>query len=303
VRLAARRRGWPATGGARSARTRAGVFKTVGRVLLWCVVAVLLVRGAADVFAVEDRVPAGREGRGPAVVWPDDQARAFALDFARAYLGYSPADPDASARQLLPFVGAEVRDAIVPRFAQSGPRQVVENAVVARVARVNDRRALVTVAAWLAAEGDVDTRYLTVPVARDARGGLVVDDLPSFAAPPARGQASPPESEPLSGVARSQIEDVLERFFEAFLAGRSEDLEYLMPAGARTGALDRAHELVGVDSVAELGPAGGRERLVLATVRARDPQTRAVYALRYRVRLVRADRWYVVAVNSASKGG
>ena len=57
-------------------------------------------------------------------------------------------------------------------------------------------------------------------------------------------------------------------------------------------------------SVALARPAAGRTREVLATVRARDPQGGAVYALRYRLRLVRGDRWYVAAVNNAAhKGG
>jgi hypothetical protein len=284
-------------------RTPGRVFGTVGRVLLWCAVALLLVRGAADVLAVEERAPARPEARAAAAAWPDEQARAFAVEFARAYLSSSPADPDGYARELLPFVAAELRDSVVPRFAEDSARQVVENAVVARSARVDGRRALVTVAAWLSVDGEASTRYLAVPVARDSRGGLVVDDLPSLATPPARGQAEPPQPEPLSGAARAEIEDVLGRFFRAFLAGRSEDLEYLVPAGVRIGALGEEHELVGLDSVDQLGPAGGRERLVLATVRARDPQTRAVYALRYRVRLVRADRWYVAGVNTTQKEG
>jgi hypothetical protein len=41
---------------------------------------------------------------------------------------------------------------------------------------------------------------------------------------------------------------------------------------------------------------------VLVTVRARDVQTRAVYGLRYRVRLVRGDRWYVQSVNTTRQG-
>ena len=51
---------------------------------------------------------------------------------------------------------------------------------------LDDSHALVTVAA--AATGG--TQYLTVPVARDARGGLVVSDLPSLAAPPARASVA-----------------------------------------------------------------------------------------------------------------
>jgi hypothetical protein len=58
---------------------------------------------------------------------------------------------------------------------------------------------------------------------------------------------------------------------------------------------------VGVDSFAQLGAASPRARTVLVTVRARDTSTRAVYALRYRVRLVRRDRWYVAAINSPAR--
>ena len=44
-------------------------------------------------------------------------------------------------------------------------------------------------------------------------------------------------------------------------------------------------------------------REVLATVRARDAATGAAYGLRYRLRLVREDRWLVAAVNHDPEGG
>ena len=44
-------------------------------------------------------------------------------------------------------------------------------------------------------------------------------------------------------------------------------------------------------------PASRGTRLVLATVHARDRVSRARLALRYRVRLVRRDRWYVAAID------
>src|SRR5439155_20928833 len=100
---------------------------------------------------------------------------------------------------------------------------------------------------------------------------------------------------------RAEIEDVLTRFFRAFLAGRQGDLEYFVPAGVRIGAVGQPYELAGLDSVAQDGPAAGRVRSVLVTVRARDPEAGAVYPLRYRVRLVRRDRWYVAAVNATRK--
>jgi hypothetical protein len=271
----------------------------VGRVVLWCAVTVLLLRGASDVMAVQEPAPVQREPRGVAAGWPDDAARAFALGFARAYLSFEPERPAAYARGLERFVAPELAASVVPQFAPHGARQVVQDVTVARIARVDDRHALITVAVTLAAER-VSTRYVTVPVARDAGGGLVVSDLPSFAPPPALGSDSAPELEPLTGTARVEVEDVLARFFEAFLAGDSAQLEYLVPAGVRIGALADPHELVAVASIAQLGAGEGRERTVVAAVRARDAATGVVYGLRYRLRLVRGDRWYVAAVNQTT---
>ena len=70
-----------------------------------------------------------------------------------------------------------------------------------------------------------------------------------------------------------------------------------MPAGGRIGALGRKHGLVDATSLALLAVPKGRVRDVLATVRARDAVTGATYGLRYRLRLVREDRWYVAAIN------
>jgi hypothetical protein len=276
------------------------MLRNIGRVVLWCVLALLLVRGASDVLAGEQPPPRVPDSRSVPASWPGDEARAFAVEFARAYLSYSPRHADRYAHEVLPFVSPEVAGSIVPRFVQRGSRQVVQNAVVARTARVDDARALVTVGATVAGR-DVSTRYLTVPVARDAGGGLVVYDLPSFSAPPSRGRAQTVELEPISGAEGAEVEDVLTRFFRAFLAGRSADLEYFVPAGVRLGALAQRYELVDVDSVEQIGASGGRTRSVLATVRARDAESRAVYALRYRVGLVRRDRWYVAAVNTTQK--
>jgi hypothetical protein len=130
-----------------------------------------------------------------------------------------------------------------------------------------------------------------------------VFDLPSLASPPAVGQLEPTEREPLTGMDAVQVEDVLGRFFRAFLSGRSEELEYLVPAGVRIEALADPLELVGVDSVSELEPVRDGTRAVAATVRARDLQSGAVYRLAYRVRMVHGDRWYVAAVNTTEKEG
>jgi len=271
----------------------------VGRVALWCVVAILLLRGASDVMAVQEPAPAQLEPRSVAAGWPDDAARAFAVGFARAYLSYEPERPSAYSRGLERFIAPELAASMLPQFEPDGSRQLVRDATVAQIARVDDAHALITVAVTLQAER-VSTRYVTVPVARDGAGGLVVSDLPSFAPPPQLGRDSAAELEPLTGSARAEVEDVLERFFAAFLSGDSAQLEYLVPAGVRIAALEDPHELVAVSSVGQLGASDGRERTVLATVRARDAGTGVVFGLRYRLRLVRGDRWYVAAVNQAT---
>jgi hypothetical protein len=267
--------------GAGEQSVSAGLLKGFGRAALWCVVALLLVRGAADVLERAEPPRAARESPGPAAAWPDDEARAFAVDFARAYLGSEP---------VRAFVSPELAATIAPEYEEP---QDVQAATVARTATIDGRHALVTVAATV----DSSTRYLAVPVGRDAAGGLAVYDLPSFAPPPARAQLPAPRTEPLTGAERSQIEAVLERFFVAFLAGRTDELEYLSPAGTRLAALAQEHELVGLLSLVQAGPGTADAKDVLATVRARDVETTAVYALRYRLRLVRADRWYVATIN------
>jgi hypothetical protein len=267
---------------------------------LWLLVVVLLLRGLASVLEPREPAPAVKSPRA-APAWPDDDARAFAAEFVRAYLSYTPRDPDASARAVRAFAAPELAGAIAPQYGQRAPAQAVGSVTVARTARLDARHALVTVA--VAVEGAPATRYLTVPIGRDQAGGLVVSDLPSFAAGPARASVEQAATEPLAVSERAAITPVVERFLRAYLAGDASGLEYLVPAGVRIRAPARGQELVDVGELALAGPALGRERVVLAAVRARDVATGGVFLLRYRLRLVRRDRWYVAAVNNATRKG
>ena len=281
-------------------RTPAGLLRRLGRALLWMLVLVLLLRGLASVLEPRQSTPVAQAPRSALASWPDDDARAFAADFARAYLSYSPSDADAYARELQSFAAPELANSIAPEFGEEAQRQSVGSVTVAHTTVVDDRHALVTVAAAVTGE-TVATRYLTVPVAHDGRGGLIVSDLPSFAAPPARASIDAATVEPLAPGERAAIEDVLARFFDAYLAGEARELEYLVPAGKRIGALGQRHELLDVMSVSLAALATGRVREVVATVRARDAATGVTYGLRYRLRLVREDRWLVAAVNKGVK--
>ena len=276
--------------------TPAGLAKRLGRAVLWLLVLVLLLRGLASVMAPRETEAVPSAARPAAVAWPDDEARAFAADFARAYLTYAPSDPEASADAVRAFVAPELASSVVPQYGEDAPRRAVGSVSIARAVRMDESHALITVAA--SATGG--TRYLSVPVARDARGGLVVSDLPSLAAPPARASVPASVSESLPVGERGAIEDVVSRFMADFLAGDGGALSYFTPSGVRIDALGQAHELVEVTGLALARPAQGRVREVLATVRARDAAG-VVMELRYRLRLVREDRWLVAAVNTTIK--
>src|SRR5215207_3957097 len=106
-----------------------------------------MLRGASTVMAGERESAAPRAARAAAVVWPDAEAQAFAVRFARAYLSFSPRDPEGYAREVAAFASSGVAASIVPRLAEKAPAQEVQGAVVARTARLDEARALVTVAA------------------------------------------------------------------------------------------------------------------------------------------------------------
>jgi hypothetical protein len=275
----------------------------VGRIVLWLLVGMLLVRGALSLGGDRGDARPLRVPARAAAVWPDDAARGFAVQFVSAYLTHTPGDGGDEARAVAGFASGEVANELVPRFDERSPRQVVRSAVVAGSVLIAADRALVTVAATVATSR-VSTRLVTVPVARDAGGGLVVYDLPSLAPVPARAVAARPEEEALVGSERAPITDVLTRFFRAYLAGDAGGLEYPISPGTRMRAATGGFELVEVMSIAAAANRGlGRDRLVLVTVQARDVASHAIYTLGFRVRLVRRDRWYVAAVNGPATAG
>jgi hypothetical protein len=189
---------------------------------------------------------------------------------------------------------AELRDqaaAVVPR---RGPGVRVGQATVARVAGLAGSRALITVACQLTAGGREVTRYVGVPVARDAAGGLVVFDLPALVAPPGLGQLRSERIRPLAGREAAAIVDVTRRFLAAYLAGeRLPALRYFLAPGAAVAPMAPGVRLAAVDAVEQFGAEAGPRRRVLAAVQVVDRFSRATYALRYRLELVRADRWLV----------
>ena len=200
-----------------------------GRIALWMALAVVLVRGLAAILSsgpTSQRAAASTS----AGAWPDDAARAFAVEFASVYLEHADGhDPAAAAQAMARFASGDLADALAPRLNGRGPRQTIGSVAVAAVERLDREHALITVAASITGAA-LRTLRLTVPVARGADRGLAVYDLPSLAPDPPRATVDAADTEPLAGAERDAISDVLARFFRGYLAGDTGSAGLLRPA-------------------------------------------------------------------------
>ncbi len=281
-----------ATGaGRRRGLGSAGLART-GRVMLWAFVGVVLIRGLGAIFgggeATDRDMAAAAERR-----FPDHEARAFAVRFTHAYLGGSKQEPETYRRAVAAFLAEDLRERATAVLPENGSGARVAWATVARESLLGRSRALITVAV---STGEA-VRYLTVPVARDRAGGLVVFDLPSLSAAPPRGAAEAPEPVALPDTQARPITDLVSRFLQAYVAGGDRAaLGYFLAPGARLVQMSRGLEVVGVEQVARDPYPARRGVGVVALVRVRDRATGGELVLRYRLTLVGRERWYVQVV-------
>jgi Conjugative transposon protein TcpC len=270
-------------GGGRDGRPPVAALRALGRVALWTVVAMLLLRGGADLLgSSEETPPSTRPGDGG----EDPALSTFAIRFARTYLE----DPSPAALRPLLAAGAHVGTGRPPsaRGAQ------VAQAEVIRTSDVGDGRSVVTVACELR---DSRTLYLAVPVVRQGAGEAAALGAPSIVAVPATAGADPERPRPIAG----PIGELVERFLPAYLsAGESSELSYYLAPGAQVVPLGGALEPLGSPTVSQLGEGEGPRREVIATQRVGEPESGAGWPLAYRLRVVeRGGRWYVAAVEGA----
>lgn len=271
-----------------------GAVRAGGRVALWVLIAVVLVRGVGAILSGNH--PEAGSGQSSVRVerFPDGEARAFAVRFVSAYLDGSRGDVRSGS--VGEFLAEGLSDSAGEFAPRRGPGAQVAWAMVAREVPLGGSRALLTVAVLLV---DGRTRYVTVPVAGDERGGLAVFEPPSFSPPPPRGAVDARQPAPLSGASAEAIVDLTSRFLRSYLSGASAAaLEYFQAPGTRLAPMTDGLEVVSIDRVDGLGPPGarGRRRAVLAAVQVRERATGTVYALAYRVTVVRRDRWQVAGV-------
>jgi hypothetical protein len=259
---------------------------SVGRVAIWIVVGLLLVRGVGAVLAP---TPAPAPVAGERSAGTEEASAAFAVRFARAYL----ADP--SPRALSPFLaeGAKVGGGHPPASPGAG----VAQAEVAGTEELGGGRALLTVACELR---DGRALYLAVPIVRSGAGEVAALGAPSIVAAPGVAGADPERPRPLAGAGAGPIRRLLAKFLPAYLgASEASALSYLLAPGADVQPLGGAARFLSLSGLSQLGSGVGPRRAVLASVRAEDPASGAVYPLAYRLEVERRGRWYVATVEGA----
>jgi hypothetical protein len=265
-------------------RSVGSVLRAAGRVALWALVGLLLLRGISGVLTEPRPVDRGTVSHNST---SDPATAAFAVRFARTYL--SEPSPQALAPFLAPGTSA-------PSLG-SGAGAQVEQAEVAGIRHLGEGEAIVTVACEL---DDARTLYLAVPIVREDAAEVAAQGVPAIVAGPAGVGESVEAPRALAGPDAEAISELVRRFLPVYLSASSPgDLSYLLAPAAIVTPPGAGVELVAVTGVKQLGDGEGPRRSAVATARVRDSAAGAIYPLAYRLQLVRRDRWYVEAVEGA----
>ncbi len=239
-------------------------------------------------FAIDPPRPTIARAAAPDSAVLDRGAEGFASLFARRYLSWNSQDPEAHRLALAPFVGSSMEAEAGLQPPQSGEQQVQWTEIVQAHAIASDEH-LYTVAAQTDTEGLL---YLTVTVARETSGGLVLAGYPALVGAPVSAPAVLPEH--LREVEEPALVTVVTRALRNYLGGSESELAADLSATARVSSPPLALTLESVQSL-DWSLAG---RSVLAVVRARDRRG-AQYTLAYELGVASdAGRWEISAIQT-----
>jgi hypothetical protein len=228
------------------------------RAVLWTVLLVIAFRGITAIIFNSSPAPAGGTRTATGEEFPVRLAEAYATEFGRVYLGFSPQSLAQREQALAAFVPASVA-AANPSLGWNGIGQLNLQSVQVAGIKVQDRQhAVVTLLALLGGQ----LMELGVPVAATG-SGLVVSGEPAWL--PAPPQASPPAAPRGSDpVAQRQLMNELPAFFQAYASGDSGALSRFLVRGVSMAGLGGA---VAFDQVSALHvPPGGAIRQITVTV-------------------------------------
>ncbi len=229
------------------------------RVVLWTALAVVAFRGITAIIVNSSPAPAAGPGAGTAAgQFPVSLAEAYATEFGRVYLGFSPQSVGQREQALAAFVPPAVL-AASPSLGWNGIGQLnLQSLQVAGIKVQDPQHAVVTLLALLNGQ----LMELGVPVAATGSGLVVAGEPAWLPAPP---RISPPAAPRDSDrVAQSQLMNELPAFFQAYASGDSGALNRFLVHGASVAGLGGA---VTFDSISALRvPPGGASRQITVTV-------------------------------------
>jgi hypothetical protein len=252
------------------------------RLLLHAVAAFGLLASAR--YAIDPPAPRSQPARAGSAVQPDRSAEAFAVLFARRYLTWDAANPEAHRQALAPYVGQQMEAEAGFQPPQSGSQRVLWTQVV------QAQRGRYTVAAQTDASGLV---YLSVGVERLAGQALALSGYPAFVGPPPIAPAAAPPT--LSEVQDGALSTVATRALRNYRAGQASELAADLAPGARVLPPARPLALESLDALQWLRAGSSLYALVHAGDRAGGR-----YALAYRLGVAdAAGRWEIAAIELA----
>jgi hypothetical protein len=229
---------------------------------------------------VAGKVPA----RGPAP--PDLAAEGFASLFARGYLTWNAAEPQAHERGLASFAGPGIDPGVGLQPPSSGEQRVQWTEVV-QAREPGPGEHVYTVAAQT---DDAGLEYLTVSVVRTAAGSLALGGYPAFVGAPATGPAQSKGG--LREVSEPALATVVGRALRNYLSASSSELAADLTSNARVSLPAAALSLESVQRL-DWAPSANA---VLAVVQAEDARA-ARYTLAYELDVARVQgRWEVSAI-------
>ncbi len=236
-------------------------------------------------FAIDPPRPAVAKAVAPAPASPDLAAEGFASLFARGYLTWNAANPQAHERSMASFAGPGIEpdSGLVP--PSSGEQQVQWTEVVQEREPVAGDH-VYTVAAQTDNAGLL---YLSVSVVRTA-AGLALGGYPAFVGAPASAPAQAPQH--LREVTEPALATVVGRALRNYLSASGSELAADLTNDAHVSLPAAALSL---ESVQRLDWAPGTGA-VLAVVQAQDGRG-ARYTLAYELDVARVQgRWEVSAI-------
>ena len=276
------------------------------RAVLWTTLLVIAFRGITAIIFSSSLAPAGGTGTETGEEFPVSVAEAYATEFGRVYLGFSPQSLAEREQALAAFVPASVL-AANPSLGWNGVGQLnLQSVQVAGITVQDPRHAVVTLLALLNGQ----LMELGVPVAATG-SGLVVSGEPAWL--PAPPQISPsPAPRGSDQVAQSQLMNELPAFFQAYGSGDSAGLNRFVVHGISVAGLGGA---VTFDQISALHvPPGGAIRQITVTVIWQIPEppgsvtagnqgVTSKLEMTYGVSVVdlQGGKWYVKGIGASSE--